>query len=208
MLTGPVTILQWSFVRNDQARSETCKQIALAIRDEVVDLEKAGTQIIQIDEPAIREGLPLRQENWASYLDWAIESFRISASGVENATQIHTHMCYSEFNDIIENIAAMDADVITIETSRSEMELLNAFVDFNYPNEIGPGVYDIHSPRIPSVAEIENLLSKVSNWIPAQNIWVNPDCGLKTRDWPETKVAIEHMVKAAQNIRQKQEALA
>lgn len=197
MLTGPVTILQWSFVRDDQPRSETCKQIALAIRDEVVDLEKAGIRIIQIDEPAIREGLPLRKNNWQNYLKWAVESFRISASGVEDATQIHTHMCYSEFNDIIENIADMDADVITIECSRSQMELLNAFADFKYPNEIGPGVYDIHSPRVPSKEEMIELLRKARNVIPAGQLWVNPDCGLKTRHWEETEKALIAMVAAA-----------
>ncbi|MAU71950.1 MAG: 5-methyltetrahydropteroyltriglutamate--homocysteine S-methyltransferase [Pseudozobellia sp.] len=204
MLTGPVTILQWSFVRNDQPRSATCNQIALAIRDEVCDLEKAGIKIIQIDEPAIREGLPLRKEDWGTYLNWAIKAFRISASGVDDSTQIHTHMCYSEFNDIIDDIAEMDADVITIETSRSEMELLQAFVDFKYPNEIGPGVYDIHSPRVPTTEEIENLLERASELLPIENIWVNPDCGLKTRDWPETKLALENMVRAAQKLRQKQ----
>ena len=208
MLTGPVTILQWSFVRNDQRRSQTCKQIALAIRDEVNDLEKAGIKVIQIDEPAIREGLPLRKENWATYLDWAVESFRISASGVEDKTQIHTHMCYSEFNDIIANISAMDADVITIETSRSEMELLDVFVDFKYPNEIGPGVYDIHSPRVPTEDEIEDLLVKASNLLPVEHIWVNPDCGLKTRDWPETKSALLNLVNTAKKMRAKVEALA
>jgi 5-methyltetrahydropteroyltriglutamate--homocysteine methyltransferase len=197
MLTGPVTILQWSFVRDDQPRSETCKQIALAIRDEVVDLEKAGIRIIQIDEPAIREGLPLRKTNWQNYLKWAVEAFRISASGVEDATQIHTHMCYSEFNDIIENIADMDADVITIECSRSQMELLNAFADFRYPNEIGPGVYDIHSPRVPSKEEMIELLRKAQNVIPANQLWVNPDCGLKTRHWEETEKALIAMVAAA-----------
>ncbi|EJL75814.1 5-methyltetrahydropteroyltriglutamate--homocysteine S-methyltransferase [Chryseobacterium populi] len=197
MLTGPVTILQWSFVRDDQPRSETCKQIALAIRDEVVDLEKAGIRIIQIDEPAIREGLPLRKNDWQNYLKWAVESFRISASGVEDATQIHTHMCYSEFNDIIENIADMDADVITIECSRSQMELLNAFADFKYPNEIGPGVYDIHSPRVPSKGEMIELLRKAQNVIPASQLWVNPDCGLKTRHWEETEKALIAMVAAA-----------
>lgn len=197
MLTGPVTILQWSFVRDDQPRSETCKQIALAIRDEVVDLEKAGIRIIQIDEPAIREGLPLRKADWQSYLKWAVEAFRISASGVEDATQIHTHMCYSEFNDIIENIADMDADVITIECSRSQMELLNAFADFKYPNEIGPGVYDIHSPRVPSKEEMIELLRKAQNVIPASQLWVNPDCGLKTRHWDETEKALIAMVAAA-----------
>ncbi|MGX5683364.1 5-methyltetrahydropteroyltriglutamate--homocysteine S-methyltransferase [Chryseobacterium cucumeris] len=197
MLTGPVTILQWSFVRDDQPRSETCKQIALAIRDEVVDLEKAGIRIIQIDEPAIREGLPLRKTDWQNYLKWAVEAFRISASGVEDATQIHTHMCYSEFNDIIENIADMDADVITIECSRSQMELLNAFADFKYPNEIGPGVYDIHSPRVPSKGEMTELLRKAQNVIPANQLWVNPDCGLKTRHWEETEKALIAMVAAA-----------
>lgn len=201
MLTGPVTILQWSFVRDDQPRRDTCMQIAFAIRDEVVDLEAAGIKIIQIDEPAIREGLPLRRENWEAYLDWAVECFRISASGVKDETQIHTHMCYSEFNDIIKNIAAMDADVITIETSRSQMELLDAFVDFNYPNEIGPGVYDIHSPRIPTTDEMVHLLNKAMHVLPVRNIWVNPDCGLKTRRWPETEAALINMVAAAQKIR-------
>ncbi|WDF63997.1 5-methyltetrahydropteroyltriglutamate--homocysteine S-methyltransferase [Flavobacterium sp. KACC 22763] len=201
MLTGPVTILQWSFVRNDQPRSETCTQIALAIRDEVVDLEKAGIKIIQIDEPAIREGLPLRKEEWAKYLDWAVRAFRISASGVNDDTQIHTHMCYSEFNDIIQNIADMDADVITIECSRSQMELLDAFANFKYPNEIGPGVYDIHSPRVPSSAEMVRLLEKASNVIPIDQLWVNPDCGLKTRHWDETKKALIEMVAAAQEMR-------
>ncbi len=207
MLTGPVTILQWSFVRDDQPRRDTCMQIALAIRDEVVDLEKAGIKIIQIDEPAIREGLPLRKENWNTYLNWAVEAFRLSASGVKDDTQIHTHMCYSEFNDIIENIAQMDADVITIETSRSQMELLDAFVDFKYPNEIGPGVYDIHSPRVPSKQEIIHLLNKALNVLPLRNVWVNPDCGLKTRKWPETKLALENMVGAARHIRNQVEEL-
>lgn len=207
MLTGPVTILQWSFVRDDQPRKDTCMQIAFAIRDEVVDLEKAGIKIIQIDEPAIREGLPLRRENWESYLEWAVECFRVSASGVNDETQIHTHMCYSEFNDIITNIAAMDADVITIETSRSQMELLDAFVDFNYPNEIGPGVYDIHSPRIPTTDEMVHLLNKAMNVLPVRNIWVNPDCGLKTRRWPETEAALINMVAAAQKIRKEITAL-
>ncbi|WP_426095106.1 5-methyltetrahydropteroyltriglutamate--homocysteine S-methyltransferase [Flavobacterium sp. DSR2-3-3] len=201
MLTGPVTILQWSFVRNDQPRSETCTQIALAIRDEVIDLEKAGIKIIQIDEPAIREGLPLRKEEWATYLDWAVKAFRISASGVKDDTQIHTHMCYSEFNDIIQNIADMDADVITIECSRSQMELLDAFADFNYPNEIGPGVYDIHSPRVPSSSEMVKLLEKASAVIPVDQLWVNPDCGLKTRHWDETKKALIEMVAAAKEMR-------
>ncbi|MDX6746794.1 5-methyltetrahydropteroyltriglutamate--homocysteine S-methyltransferase [Polaribacter sp. PL03] len=203
MLTGPVTILQWSFVRDDQPRAETCNQIALAIRDEVADLEKAGIKIIQIDEPAIREGLPLRKSNWAAYLKWAVNAFKISASVVNDETQIHTHMCYSEFNDIIANIADMDADVITIETSRSEMELLDVFVDFKYPNEIGPGVYDIHSPRVPNINEIESLLIKATNLLPPENIWVNPDCGLKTRDWPETIAALENLVASAKLMRER-----
>lgn len=203
MLTGPVTILQWSFVRDDQPRSETAFQIAFAIRDEVLALEKAGIRIIQIDEPAIREGLPLRKSNWPAYLDWAVKAFRISASGVRDETQIHTHMCYSEFNDIIEFIALMDADVITIETSRSQMELLEAFSTFNYPNEIGPGVYDIHSPRVPSVKEMLELLGKASALLPAENLWVNPDCGLKTRKWPETKEALKNMVEAGRQAREK-----
>lgn len=201
MLTGPVTILQWSIVRNDQPRGETCTQIALAIRDEVTDLEKSGIKIIQIDEPAIREGLPLRKENWKEYLDWAVKAFRISASSVKDETQIHTHMCYSEFNDIIDSIASMDADVITIETSRSQMELLNVFADFKYPNEIGPGVYDIHSPRVPSKEEIITLMKKAKAVIPAEQLWVNPDCGLKTRDWDETKAALLEMVHAAKELR-------
>ncbi|MGQ3677101.1 5-methyltetrahydropteroyltriglutamate--homocysteine S-methyltransferase [Tenacibaculum discolor] len=197
MLTGPVTILQWSFVRDDQPRSVTCKQIALAIRDEVADLEKAGIRIIQIDEPAIREGLPLRKSGWENYLKWAVEAFKISSCGVDDSTQIHTHMCYSEFNDIIQNIADMDADVITIECSRSQMELLNAFADFKYPNEIGPGVYDIHSPRVPSKEEMIELLHKAQKVIPASLLWVNPDCGLKTRHWDETEKALLAMVSAA-----------
>lgn len=202
MLTGPVTILQWSFVRNDQPRSETSTQIALAIRDEVVDLETAGIKIIQIDEPAIREGLPLRKADWATYLDWAVKAFRISASGVQDDTQIHTHMCYSEFNDIIKNIADMDADVITIETSRSQMELLDVFADFKYPNEIGPGVYDIHSPRVPNREEMILLLQKAEAVIPESQLWVNPDCGLKTRGWDETKKALIEMVAAAKQMRE------
>ena len=201
MLTGPVTILQWSFVRDDQPRSETTRQIALAIRDEVVDLEAAGIAAIQIDEPAIREGLPLRRFDWAWYLDWAVTAFRLSASGVRDDTQIHTHMCYSEFNDIIAAIAGMDADVITIETSRSNMELLGAFVDFHYPNEIGPGVYDIHSPRVPSVTEMENLMRKAEAVIPRRNLWVNPGCGLKTRGWAEVKTSLIHMVQTAKKLR-------
>lgn len=202
MLTGPVTILQWSFVRDDQPRSETATQIALAIRDEVVDLEKAGIKVIQIDEPAIREGLPLRKADWQAYFDWAIKAFRISASGVEDQTQIHTHMCYSEFNDMIEAIADMDADVITIECSRSQMELLDVFADFKYPNEIGPGVYDIHSPRVPSEEEMYHLMKKAIAVVPFRNLWVNPDCGLKTRHWEETKLALEAMVATAKKLRE------
>jgi 5-methyltetrahydropteroyltriglutamate--homocysteine methyltransferase len=201
MLTGPITILQWSFVRDDQPRSRTARQIALAIRDEVTDLEKAGTSIIQIDEPAIREGLPLRKSEWAKYLQWAVDAFRLSASGVRDETQIHTHMCYSEFNDIIRSIAAMDADVISIETSRSQMELLDAFVKFRYPNEIGPGVYDIHSPRVPTLEEVKTLLVKASRLLPSRNIWVNPDCGLKTRGWEETTLSLKTMVEAAKAMR-------
>lgn len=201
MLTGPVTILQWSFVRNDQPRRDTCMQIALAIRDEVADLEKAGIRIIQIDEPAIREGLPLRKENRRTYLDWAVRAFRVSASAVEDATQIHTHMCYSEFNDIIQSISDMDADVITIECSRSQMELLDAFHKFAYPNEIGPGVYDIHSPRVPSEEEMVALMEKARKVIPDEQLWVNPDCGLKTRHWEETRLALEKMVAAAKRLR-------
>jgi 5-methyltetrahydropteroyltriglutamate--homocysteine methyltransferase len=201
MLTGPVTILQWSFVRNDQPRPETAMQIALAIRDEVFDLEQAGVQIIQVDEPAMREGLPLRKADRAAYLDWAVKAFRLSTAVAQPQTQIHTHMCYSEFNDIITSIAAMDADVITIETSRSQMELLDAFINFRYPNDIGPGVYDIHSPRVPSVAEMERLLRKAMRLIPAGQLWVNPDCGLKTRTWNETAPALTNMVQAAKNIR-------
>lgn len=201
MLTGPITILQWSFVRDDQPRKTTALQIAFAIRDEVCDLEKAGIKIIQIDEAALREGLPIRKSKWAEYLKWAVEAFRISASGVEDRTQIHTHMCYSEFNDIIHAIADMDADVISIETSRSNMELLNAFINFKYPNEIGPGVYDIHSPRVPKQEEMESLLDKALSVLKPEQIWVNPDCGLKTRDWPETKLALKYMVDATKALR-------
>ena len=202
MLTGPVTILQWSFVRNDQERSKTCLQIALSIRDEVRDLEQAGIRVIQIDEPAIREGLPIRHNDWKNYLDWAVRSFSIASTGVEDKTQIHTHMCYSEFNDIIEHIALMDADVITIECSRSQMELLDAFVRFSYPNDIGPGVYDIHSPRVPTTDEIVDLLKKAARVIPQEQLWVNPDCGLKTRGWKETEESLRRMVKAARLMRE------
>ncbi|MEG2031363.1 MAG: 5-methyltetrahydropteroyltriglutamate--homocysteine S-methyltransferase [Janthinobacterium sp.] len=201
MLTGPVTILQWSFVRDDQPRATTALQIALAIRDEVQDLETAGIGIIQIDEPALREGLPLRRGQWDAYLDWATRAFRIAASVAGDATQIHTHMCYAEFNDILPQIAAMDADVITIETSRSDMELLAGLGQFQYPNEIGPGVYDIHSPRIPTTVDMVKLLQKASAVIPPAHLWVNPDCGLKTRGWAETEAALKNMVAAAQQMR-------
>jgi 5-methyltetrahydropteroyltriglutamate--homocysteine methyltransferase len=201
MLTGPVTILQWSFVRDDQPRARTALQIALAIRDEVADLEQAGIGIIQIDEPAVREGLPLRRSRWDAYLDWATRAFRVSAGAAADGTQIHTHMCYAEFNDILPQIAAMDADVITIETSRSDMELLNGFGQFRYPNQIGPGVYDIHSPRVPGKDEMVRLLHKASAVIPAGNLWVNPDCGLKTRGWQETEMALRNMVAAAKQLR-------
>jgi 5-methyltetrahydropteroyltriglutamate--homocysteine methyltransferase len=202
MLTGPVTILEWSFVRDDQPRSETCFQIALAIREEVLDLERANIKIIQLDEPALREGLPLRKKDWESYLDWSVKAFRLTYAGVKDETQIHTHMCYSEFNDIIQSITALDADVITIECSRSKMELLDAFNVYEYPNDIGPGVYDIHSPRVPSINEMVDLLRKAAVVIPKENIWVNPDCGLKTRGWEETNKAIIEMVNAARMVRE------
>ncbi|SHG76281.1 5-methyltetrahydropteroyltriglutamate--homocysteine S-methyltransferase [Pollutimonas bauzanensis] len=201
MLTGPVTILQWSFVRDDQPRETTCRQLALALRDEVLDLEAAGIAVIQIDEPAFREGLPLRRADWKRYLEWAVDCFRLSTGAVRDETQIHTHMCYSEFNDIIEAIAAMDADVITIETSRSNMELLGAFEDFRYPNDIGPGVYDIHSPNVPEVEWMVGLMQKAAKRLPSERLWVNPDCGLKTRGWAETEAALVRMVSAAQALR-------
>ncbi|MCL5812401.1 5-methyltetrahydropteroyltriglutamate--homocysteine S-methyltransferase [Neisseria meningitidis] len=201
MLTGPVTILQWSFVRNDIPRATVCKQIALALNDEVLDLEKAGIKVIQIDEPAIREGLPLKRADWDAYLNWAGESFRLSSAGCEDSTQIHTHMCYSEFNDILPAIAAMDADVITIETSRSDMELLTAFGEFKYPNDIGPGVYDIHSPRVPTEAEVEHLLRKAIEVVPVERLWVNPDCGLKTRGWKETLEQLQVMMNVTRKLR-------
>lgn len=207
MLTGPVTILNWSFVRDDQPRSDTCLQIALAIRDEVLDLEEAGLDVIQIDEPAIREGLPLKKSDWQGYLDWAVQAFRISASGAKDQTQIHTHMCYSEFNDIMPAIAQMDADVITIETSRSDMELLKAFDDFNYPNEIGPGVYDIHSPNVPTIQYMKDLMEKAISTIPKERLWVNPDCGLKTRQWKEVKAALYNMVLVAKQLRAKYQSI-
>ncbi|MBR9830142.1 MAG: 5-methyltetrahydropteroyltriglutamate--homocysteine S-methyltransferase [Oceanospirillales bacterium] len=208
MLTGPVTILNWSFVRDDQPRAVSCQQLALAIREEVQELEAAGIDIIQIDEAALREGLPLRRSQWAEYLAWAVESFRITANGVADGTQIHTHMCYSEFNDIIEAIAHMDADVITIETSRSDMELLDVFDEFRYPNEIGPGVYDIHSPNIPSVEQMVKLMRLAAERIPAERLWVNPDCGLKTRQWSEVIPALQNMVDAAKALREDKAAAA
>ncbi len=206
MLTGPVTILQWSFVRDDQPRRDTTYQIALAIRDEVVDLEAAGLSIIQIDEAAIREGLPLRRGDWAGYFDWAVKAFRLASSGVRNDTQIHTHMCYSEFNDMLDAIREMDADVITIENARSGLELLEAFAGFHYPNEIGPGVYDIHSPRIPKTEEMVGLLERAASVLPSENLWVNPDCGLKTRGWAEVTPSLERMVGAARELRKKHTA--
>jgi 5-methyltetrahydropteroyltriglutamate--homocysteine methyltransferase len=201
MLTGPITILQWSFVRDDQSRKNTAQEIAFAIRDEVKDLEQNGIKIIQIDEPALREGLPLKKGKWKNYLDWSVGCFKIASSVVKDETQIHTHMCYGEFDDIIESIAALDADVISIETSRSRMELLKTFEKFKYPNEIGPGVFDIHSPRVPSIEEMTNLLMKATKNVDSEKIWVNPDCGLKTRGWPETINALQNMVLAAKNLR-------
>jgi 5-methyltetrahydropteroyltriglutamate--homocysteine methyltransferase len=206
MLTGPVTILQWSFVRDDQPRETTALQIALALRDEVLDLEKAGIAIVQIDEPAFREGLPLRRRDWPRYLDWAVRAFKLASSGVADATQIHTHMCYAEFNDILPAIAALDADVITIETSRSGMELLDGFGQFSYPNEIGPGVYDIHSPRVPTTESMLRLLDRAAEVVPIDRLWVNPDCGLKTRGWQETEAALAAMVEAARRQRARFEA--
>lgn len=202
MLTGPVTILQWSFVRDDQPRSVTCQQIALALRDEVIDLQNAGIRIIQVDEPALREGLPLRKSEQVAYLQWAVNCFRLTVGGVNDETQIHTHMCYAEFNDILEAIARMDADVISIEASRSKLELLEAFQRYQYPNDIGPGTYDIHSPRVPSETEIETLIIRAARVIPLSNLWVNPDCGLKTRHWEEVLPALWNMVKAARKARE------
>ncbi|MDP2966171.1 MAG: 5-methyltetrahydropteroyltriglutamate--homocysteine S-methyltransferase [Pelolinea sp.] len=203
MLTGPVTILQWSFVHDDQPRADTCREIALAIREEVLDLESVGIQIIQIDEPALREGLPIQKSKWQQYLSWAVECFKITSSGVKDETQIHTHMCYAEFNDIVNAIGEMDADVISIEASRSNMQLLKAFGDYHYPNDIGPGVYDIHSPNIPKVEEIVGLLEKALEVIPGDQLWVNPDCGLKTRTWEEVIPSLKAMVNAARSLRKK-----
>lgn len=203
ILTGPVTMLQWSFVRDDQPREETCRQMALALRDEVADLEAAGIGMIQVDEPAIREGLPLRRGDWAAYLRWAVDAFRLATSGVRDETQVHTHMCYSEFGDILDSVVAMDADVLSIESSRSGMELLDDFRRCGYPNEIGPGVYDIHSPRVPSIAEMEELIAKAAEALPPERLWVNPDCGLKTRGWPEVEAALGNMVEAARRARER-----
>jgi len=203
MLTGPVTLLQWSFVRDDQPRADTALQLALVIRDEVDDLQAAGVHVIQIDEPAFREGLPLAQAQWPAYLEWAVRAFRVAAGSAADDTQIHTHMCYAEFNDILPSIAALDADVITIETSRSDMELLDAFASFKYPNDIGPGIYDIHSPRVPAQEEMTRMLEKAVQVVPPQRLWVNPDCGLKTRAWPETEAALARMVGAAHTLRQR-----
>jgi 5-methyltetrahydropteroyltriglutamate--homocysteine methyltransferase len=201
MLTGPITILQWSFVREDQPRKDTAWQIALCIRGEVSDLEEAGLKVIQIDEPALREGAPLKKTDWSMYFDWAAKAFKLATSSVKDETQIHTHMCYCDFNDIIEVIASLDADVITIEASRSDGELLDAFVNFDYPNQIGPGVYDIHSPRVPSVEEIKQLLKKMLKMLRREQLWINPDCGLKTRDWLEVEESLKNMVRAAVELR-------
>jgi 5-methyltetrahydropteroyltriglutamate--homocysteine methyltransferase len=201
MLSGPITILQWSFVRDDQARSETAKQIAVALRDEVRDLEAAGLRIIQIDEPALREGLPLRRVEWPEYLGWAVDAFRLASAGVQDSTQIHTHTCYSECDDILESIASLDADVISIESARSNMQLLDVFTRFHYPNDIGPGVWDIHSPRVPSTDEMLGRIRAAAKVIPKERLWINPDCGLKTRRWEEVKAALQNLVAAARQAR-------
>jgi 5-methyltetrahydropteroyltriglutamate--homocysteine methyltransferase len=202
MLTGPVTMLQWSFVRDDQARSETCEQLALAIRDEVADLEAQEVKVIQVDEPAIREGLPLRRDRWDEYLRWAVYCFRVATAVVRDETQIHTHMCYSDFGDIMEQIQEMDADVLLIEAARSRMELLHDWERTGYAQEIGPGVYDIHSPRVPPAGEMAELLAAAARVLPPEQLWVNPDCGLKTRAWPETEAALRNLVQAARQLRE------
>jgi 5-methyltetrahydropteroyltriglutamate--homocysteine methyltransferase len=202
MLTGPVTILQWSFVRDDQPRADTCQQVALALRDEVTDLEAAGVSVVQVDEPAIREGLPLRNDERVGYLKGAVQAFRLATSGVRDSTQIHTHMCYSEFGPILRAIADMDADVLSIETSRSRQELLGDFASQGYPNQVGPGVYDIHSPRVPSVEEMASLMERASRVLPAERLWMNPDCGLKTRGWTEVEASLKNMVQAARQVRE------
>jgi len=201
MLTGPVTMLKWSFVRDDQPRSETCRQLALAVRDEVLDLEAAGAKVIQVDEPALREAMPLRHSDWDDYLSWAVEAFRLASGGVADSTQIHTHMCYSEFNDIIDSIAAMDADVLLIENARSDAELLDVFRRFEYDNEVGPGVYDIHSPRVPAVDEMAEQIRASLGVLEGSQLWVNPDCGLKTRSYEECVPALRNMVEAARQVR-------
>ncbi|WP_327685644.1 5-methyltetrahydropteroyltriglutamate--homocysteine S-methyltransferase [Streptomyces sp. NBC_00467] len=201
MLTGPVTMLAWSFVRDDQPLGDTARQVALALRDEVNDLETAGSPVIQVDEPALRETLPLRSADHADYLAWATESFRLATSGVRPDTQIHTHMCYAEFGDIVQAIDDLDADVISLEAARSHMQVARELAEHGYPREAGPGVYDIHSPRIPGVSEAADLLRKGLEAIPAERLWVNPDCGLKTRDWPETRASLENLVAAAREVR-------
>jgi 5-methyltetrahydropteroyltriglutamate--homocysteine methyltransferase len=206
MLTGPVTMLNWSFVRDDQATAVTAYQLALSIRQEILDLEAAGIRIIQLDEPALREGLPLRQSDWENYLTWAVRAFQIAGNGLGNQSQLHTHMCYSEFSDILPAIAALDADVITIETARSDMELLDSFAAFHYPNAIGPGIYDIHSPNVPKTENMLNLMQKALQHLPKERLWINPDCGLKTRQWPEVKAALANMVSVAKTLREKTKA--
>jgi 5-methyltetrahydropteroyltriglutamate--homocysteine methyltransferase len=208
MLTGPVTMLQWSFVRDDQPRAQTCQQAALAIRDEVMDLESAGIRMIQIDEPAIREGLPLRHSEWQQYLRWAVDAFRLASAGVADTTQIHTHMCYAQFNDIIDSIAELDADVVSIEATRSQMELLGAFAKHEYSNDVGPGIYDVHSPRVPTAPEVIALLRQACKVLRPEQIWVNPDCGLKTRAWDEIEPALTQMVAAASEMRRELRAAA
>eukprot|EP00474_Spongospora_subterranea_P002653 CRZ03111.1 hypothetical protein [Spongospora subterranea] len=201
MLTGPVTILQWSFVRNDQPRSETCQQIALAIRDEVHDLQQANIQVIQVDEPAIREGLPMRKSEQAAYLKWSVDSYLLSTCVAEDRTQIHSHMCYSDFEQIMDAIHRMDSDVLSIESSRSDLKLLSAFESSQYPNHLGPGLYDIHSPRVPAVKEMTERAQKILKYLAAHQFWINPDCGLKTRGWTETKASLQNLVEVARVLR-------
>jgi 5-methyltetrahydropteroyltriglutamate--homocysteine methyltransferase len=201
MLTGPVTILNWSFVRDDQPRAETCRQIALVLKDEVADLEQAGLRIIQIDEPALREGLPLRRQEWQNYLSWAVECFRLASAGASPATQIHSHMCYSSFEDILEAVAALDADVVSIANARDGGQLLGTLRQAEYAKQIGPGIYDVHSPRVPSADEMKSMLQAILGVLPVSDVWVNPDCGLKTREWDELMPALEHMVSAARDLR-------
>jgi 5-methyltetrahydropteroyltriglutamate--homocysteine methyltransferase len=202
MLTGPVTMLKWSFVRDDQPESETAEQLALAIRDEVVDLEAAGIGIVQVDEPAIREGLPLRRADWDGYLTWAVHSFRVATGGVRDETQVHTHMCYSEFGDILHAIDELDADVASVEAARSRMELMEDFRRVGYRREVGPGVYDIHSPRVPSADEMAGLLRRAADVLEPEQVWVNPDCGLKTRAYEEVEPSLRNMVDAAGRLRE------